>query len=194
MPSQDLPYSQMMISTSRAMTRISVALKSRPSMRVWYLPMPPNSASITASTRLGSQTISPEPRSGATLTTLKFVGTTISRRKLLNFCTFTPPMATSGVLPMKLNSPSRTLRAKRSLMTSIVGMRPRTIRSWLDRSYSRSPPLTSCAAGSAFWLSPVMPCNRASTSSWERICWFMSEGAAEVADQASRHGTGFAGP
>src|SRR5262245_52609056 len=29
------------------------------------------------------------------------------------------------------------------------------------------------SSSSSFWLSPVMPCNSASTSSCERICWFM---------------------
>ena len=41
---------------------------------------------------------------------------------------------TSGLLRMKLNRPMRMLRAKRSPMISIVGMRPRTMRSWLARS------------------------------------------------------------
>jgi hypothetical protein len=83
--------------------------------------------------------MSPLPRSGLTLMMLKLVGTTISRRKALNFCTLMPPMLTSGLLRIRLNSPMRMLRAKRSLMTSIVGMRPRTMRSWLARSYSRMP-------------------------------------------------------
>ena len=116
------------------MTRCSVGEKSRPSMRVWNLPAPPNSESMTANTSVGSQTIRPEPRSGCTLTMLKLVGTTISRRKALYFCTLMPPIETSGLLRMKLNRPMRMLRAKRSLMISIVGMRPRTMRSWLARS------------------------------------------------------------
>ena len=40
------------------MMRCSVGEKSRPSMRVWYLPAPPNKASITENTSVGSQTIS----------------------------------------------------------------------------------------------------------------------------------------
>ena len=48
------------------MTRCSVGENSRPSMRVWYLPAPPKSASITANTRFGSHTTSAEPRSGLT--------------------------------------------------------------------------------------------------------------------------------
>ena len=46
------------------MTRCSVGEKSRPSMRVWNLPAPPNSASMTANTSVGSHTIRPLPRSG----------------------------------------------------------------------------------------------------------------------------------
>ena len=134
MPCQALRYSVMMQSTRRWIMRCSVGEKSRPSMRVWNLPTPPNSASITANTRLGSHTIRPEPRSGRTETMLKLVGTTISRRKAEYFCTLMPLIETSGLLRMKLNSPMRMLRAKRSPMISIVGMRPRTIRSWLARS------------------------------------------------------------
>ena len=133
-PTQDLRYSAMMVCSRRRITRCSVGENSRPSMRVWYLPAPPNSASITENTRFGSQTISAEPRSGLTLTMLKLVGTTISRRKALYFCTLMPPIETSGLLRIRLNRPTRMLRAKRSLITSIVGMRPRTMRSWLARS------------------------------------------------------------
>ena len=131
MPLQALAYSVMMQLTRRWITRISVAEKSRPSMRVWYLPLPPYSASITANTSDGSHTISPLPRSGLTLTMLKLVGTTISRKNALYLRTLAPPMDTSGLLRTRLNSPSRMLRAKRSPMISIVGMRPRTMRSWL---------------------------------------------------------------
>src|SRR5687767_9519201 len=35
-------------------------------------------------------------------------------------------------------------------------------------------PPTCSSSCSSFWLSPVMPCNSASTSSCERICWFMA--------------------
>ena len=65
---------------------------------------------------------------------LKLVGTTSSRRKALYFCTCSVPIATSGLLRMKLNRPARMFLAKRSLMISSVGMRSRTIRSWLTRS------------------------------------------------------------
>ncbi len=57
--------------------RCSVAEKSRPSMRVWNLPAPPNSASMTENTRVGSHTIRPEPRKGRAAMMLKLVGTTI---------------------------------------------------------------------------------------------------------------------
>ena len=89
---------------------------------------------MTANTRLGSQTIRPVPRSGRTVTRLMLVGTTISRKKALYFCTLMPPIETSGVLRMRPNMPRRTLRAKRSQTISIVGMRPRTMRSWLAMS------------------------------------------------------------
>ena len=116
------------------MTRSSVAEKSRPSIRLRYLPEPPNRASITENTSVGSQITSPEPRSGRTLMTLKLVGTTTSRRNSLNFCTRTPSISTSALRRIRPNRPTRTLRAKRSLTISIVGIRPRTIRSWLARS------------------------------------------------------------
>jgi hypothetical protein len=150
MPRQARLYSSAMQATRRSITRCSVAEKSRPSMRVWNLPEPPNSESMTANTMLGSQTIRPEPRSGRTCMMLKLVGTTISRRKALYFCTLMPPMETSGLLRIMLNSPTRMLRAKRSLMISMVGMRPRTMRSWLARSYGgcrRSAPLPARASG-----------------------------------------------
>ena len=100
------------------------------------------------------------------LMTLKFVGTTTSRRNSLNFCTRTPSISTSAVRRIRPNRPTRTLRANRSLMISIVGMRPRTMRSWLARSKERTAP--GAAAGSSrVALSPVMPCSRASTSAWE---------------------------
>ena len=35
---------------------------------------------------------------------LKLVGTTISRRKALNFCTLVPPIDTSGLFRIRLNS------------------------------------------------------------------------------------------
>ena len=64
---------------------------------------------------------------------LKLVGTTRSRRKALYFCTWTAPTEISGLRRIMLNRPSRRLREKRSLTISIVGMRPRTMRSWLER-------------------------------------------------------------
>ena len=116
------------------MTRCSVAEKSRPSIRVGYLPAPPKRASITAKTSGGSQTTRPRPRSGFTETMLKLVGEAISRRKALNLWTCIGPIETSGLLRMKPNRPVRMFLAKRSLMISSAGMRSRTIRSWLTRS------------------------------------------------------------
>ena len=63
--------------------------------------------SLTANTSVGSHTISPAPRSGRTLMMLKLVGTTISRRKALYFCTLMMPIEISELLRMKLNRPSR---------------------------------------------------------------------------------------
>ena len=116
------------------MTRCSVAEKSRPSIRVAYLPAPPNRASITAKTSGGSQTTRPRPRSGFTETMLKLVGDAISRRKALYLWTCIGPIETSGLFLMKPNRPVRMFLAKRSLMISSAGMRSRTIRSWLTRS------------------------------------------------------------
>jgi hypothetical protein len=47
--------------------------------------------------------------------------------------TRTGPALTSGLFLMKLKMPARTRRAKRSFTISSVGMRPRTMRSWLAR-------------------------------------------------------------
>ncbi|MCY1249181.1 hypothetical protein D9M72_626910 [compost metagenome] len=116
------------------MMRCSVAENSRPSTRICCVPVPPNSVSITPKTSVGSQISRPEPRSGRTCTMLMLVGTTTLRRKAPNFCTFTGPTAISGLRRMKLKMPMRKLRAKRSFTISSVGMRPRTIRSWLERS------------------------------------------------------------
>ena len=108
------------------MMRCSVGEKSRPSMRTGYLPLPPNSASMTAKTSAGSHTTRPEPRSGRTPTMLKLVGTTSSRRKALYFLTSMPPIETSMPLRRKADRPTRTLRANRSITISSAGMRPRT--------------------------------------------------------------------
>ena len=61
------------------------------------------------------------------------VGTAMSRTNAEYLITRTGPTEISGLRRMKLNSPIRKLRANRSLMISIVGIRPRTMRSWLPR-------------------------------------------------------------
>src|SRR5450631_2992637 len=155
------------------MMRCSVAEKSRPSIRVGYLPAPPNKASMTAKTSDGSQTISPSPRKGLTLTMLKLVGTAISRRKALYLCTRTVPIETSGLFLMKAKRPARMFFAKRSPTISSVGMRSRTIRSWFARSKLRTPSARG-ASGASESLSPEMPWSSASTSSWVRICSFIA--------------------
>ena len=133
MPSHAFRYSVVITSSSFWMMRFSVAEKSRPSMRVANLPAPPNSASMTAKMSDGSQITSPWPRNGLTWTMLKLVGTAISRRNAEYFITLTPPSETSGLFLRKLKRPRRMLRAKRSITISIVGMRPRTMRSWFAR-------------------------------------------------------------
>src|SRR5690554_2288105 len=52
-------------------------------------------------------------------------------------------------------------------MSSIVGMRPRTMRSCVAMLYGRTPPLSSSPPSGSSG-SPVTPRSRASTSSWER--------------------------
>ena len=62
---------------------------------------------------------------------LMLVGTTRLRVNSLYLITRTGPTEISGLRRMKLNRPMRRSRAKRSLMTSSVGIRPRTMRSWV---------------------------------------------------------------
>ena len=52
-----------------------------------------------------------------------------------NSCTL--PTEISGERRSRLNRLTRRLRANRSLTISSVGMRPRTMRSWLVKSYAR---------------------------------------------------------
>ena len=62
----------------------------------------------------------------------------------LYFCTRTGPTEISGLRRMKLNRPMRRRRAKRSLMSSSVGMRPRTMRSWLAEVVGAHPARLDC--------------------------------------------------
>src|SRR5262245_23485762 len=148
------------------MIRCSVCVKSRPSTRVWKRPSPPNRLSITANTRLGSNTNRHEPRSGFICTTFRLVGTTRLRMNSENLTIFTGATEISGLRRMKLKRPIRKRRAKRSLMISSVGMRPRTMRSCLPTLYGRTPSAGFSAAPAS--LSPETPFKSASTSSWER--------------------------
>ena len=115
------------------MMRCSVWVKSRPSTRVWKRPSPPNRLSTSKNTRPGSNTISAVPRSGFMWIRFRLVGTTRLRMNSLYFDTRTEPTETSALRRRKLNRPTRKYRAKRSLMISSVGMRPRTIRSCVAR-------------------------------------------------------------
>jgi hypothetical protein len=77
------------------MMRCSVAVKSRPSTRVWKRPSPPNMLSTTRKTRFGSNTIRPVPRSGLAWIRLRLVGTTRLRMNSLYFWTLIGPTETS---------------------------------------------------------------------------------------------------
>ena len=121
-------------SSSRWMMRCSVAVKSRPPAGECSRPLPPNMLSITRNTSDGSITNRQWPRSGGIITMLRLVGTSRPPRNWLNLLTRIGPALTSGVRRMKLKIPSRSIRAKRSLMISSVGMRPRTMRSCLPIS------------------------------------------------------------
>ncbi len=61
--------------SSSWITRISVGVNSRPSMRVWYLPMPPKKLSTQVNTSRGSNTTIAVPRSGFIFTRLRLFGT-----------------------------------------------------------------------------------------------------------------------
>src|SRR4051794_40999547 len=47
-------------------------------------------------------------------------------------------------------------------------------------------PVADTSSCSSFWLSPVMPCSSASTSSCERICWFIALGGSRLLDDEVR--------
>src|SRR6476660_4836374 len=64
---------------------------------------------------------------------------------------------------MKLKMPTRMSRAKRSLMISRPGIRPRTMRSCVAMLYGRTP--AGLVSSETWSTSPVTPLRRASTSS-----------------------------
>jgi hypothetical protein len=103
-------------------------------MRVWNLPMPPNSASITANT--SARVAHDQARAAQRLDRhdVEVGGHHDLAQEGAVLLHLDAADRDLGLLRMKLNSPMRMLRAKRSLMISIVGMRPRTMRSWLARS------------------------------------------------------------
>ena len=80
--------------------RCSVAVKSRPSTRVWKRPSPPNKLSTTKNTKLGSKTKSDVPRKGCAKTKFKLVGTTRLRINSPYFWTRMGPTEISAFLCM----------------------------------------------------------------------------------------------
>ncbi|CSC78918.1 Uncharacterised protein [Vibrio cholerae] len=74
------------------------------------------------------------PLSGRKRTMFKLVGTYKVFWYSPNFIICTPLIDTSAVLRSMLNRLMRRWRAKRSLISSRVGIRPRTIRSWEEKS------------------------------------------------------------
>src|SRR6185436_9608502 len=105
-------------------------------------------------------------RRGFACTRLRFVGTTRLRMNSLYLTTRTGPTEISALRRMKLKRPMRSSLAKRSLMISSVGIRPRTMRSWVARLYGRTPEVGASSPGSS--ASPVTPFKSASTSSCDR--------------------------
>src|SRR5579859_7143446 len=149
------------------MTRFSVGVKSRPSMRAWKRPSPPKKLSITVKTRRGSITTSAVPRSGLMRTRLRLLGTARPCTYSANLSIFTPSTDTSQVLRSTPKTALRKKRAKRSLTISRVGRRPRTMRSCCVKSYEMT---ASGGNGSSLPVStapPSTPLIRASISSCE---------------------------
>jgi hypothetical protein len=116
------------------MMRISVGVKSRPSMQAGNFACPPNIQSTSCATRVDSSTISPMPRSGLTCTRFRLAGSTRLRTNSEYLSTHTGPAVTSMFLRAKSDSALRSRRANWSLTRSSVGMRPRTILSCLPMS------------------------------------------------------------
>jgi hypothetical protein len=121
--------------TSRRMTRCSVARKIPPFDAGLELPVTPVQGVDHTKDQATAHTRSARCHAGANRHDIE-VG---RHRQFAQKCAEPlhgemPPIDTSGVRRMKLNMPRRRLRANRSLTISIVGMRPRTMRSWLDMS------------------------------------------------------------
>src|SRR6185503_2826496 len=85
----------------------------------------------------------------------------------LNFLTSTGCTAISGERRSRLYRLTRKSRAKRSLIISSVGMRPRTMRIALMRSYGFASP--GVAALSVLTAPESTPCISASISAWSSI-------------------------
>jgi len=76
---------------------------------------------------------------------------------------------TSTRLRMTLARALVARRAKRSFIISRTGMRPRMMRSWLERSKGTMPESSSMISDSTSASPPERPRRRVSTSSWLRI-------------------------
>src|SRR6478672_7604604 len=164
------------------MTRISVGVESRPSMRVWNLPVPPKKLSTVVKTRRGSNTTSAVPRSGFIFTRLRLFGTCSECMYSPKRIRSMPRTDRSAERRSRLNRPMRQVRAKRSLIISSVGSLPRTMRSWLAKSYWRASP---GAGGASVGTAPLStPCRRASISSWESRSAPIMASALLLRDQA----------
>src|SRR6056297_1138637 len=90
-----------------------------------------------------------------------------------NFSRRTPPTVISVERRSRLKRLMRRWRAKRSLIISSVGMLPRTMRSWLERSTDRATPSWARSSSSVSTSPLSTPCNSASISSWERRSWVL---------------------
>src|SRR5690606_8925141 len=181
--------------SSSWITRISVTVNSRPSMRVGYRPSPPKKLSTTANTSFGSNTIRPMPRSGLKRIRLRLVGTYSECMYSPNLTRSIPRTDRSAERRIRLNRPMRQSRTKRSLTISRVGIRPRMIRSWLAKSYGRATP-GSTGSGPVLTTPESTPCRRASISSWESRSLLLMGACALLGDEAGeqqRLGAGLAG-
>jgi hypothetical protein len=95
------------------------------------VPSPPNSAvDHREHQRRARRSIRPLPRSGLTATMLKLVGTTMLAQEGAVLLHLDRPTEISGLVPHEVEQRrSAGCATKRSLTISIVGIRPRTMRS-----------------------------------------------------------------
>src|SRR5581483_2867510 len=105
------------------------------------------------------------PRKGFIFTMLRLVGTCRLCTYSANFFTWMGATAISGERRSRLYRLTRNRRAKRSLIISSVGMRPRTMRISLPKSNARTSP-PGCAAVVVSTFPESTPWIRASISAW----------------------------